>query len=328
MAPNFDDSFKKNTSGLSRSDKKEFQNQIYNSKNSLSDAEARAFQKILQKDKNDKRKYSEKKEFKEGAYLSEIKNYIDNTRNILIDSLCFKQEEKDAIEFLLRNMKDVRSVKVFFYFVFVTIDYKFFIEEKISREIAFEAKSHFLLGISDFKQISHESKKTVLYRMLDILNEYAFYAYTSSDIDQIYKANMLLATLGSVISIASSDFGDKTGYGALWMECILDPHNPNKRFMYYISRAKAETEEFRYIYDFYFKHEGKMNFKSQITKHLTNAEKEKMLQEKQKLDSERKLSNRSLKNMTQDKKIGKMMNIRGDVLANKLSSLKKRGDYY
>lgn len=323
--PNFfDDNFKKNVNGLPNNEKNKFKDNVLGKKASLSDAEAAQFRKIVKENDLKEKMYNSTQVFRASSSHSEIQNYLDRTREVIIDRLGFTEKEKRAIDILKGNFSDNETIKIYLYFVFITIDYKFFISNAITLEDAIQGKFNFLLGLSHFNQISDISKKQVLFKILSLLREFCYHTYNVSSSAKIEQANKLLINLGVGLSIASRDTSMAKGLTSLSMECILDPLNPNKRFIYYVSDEAAELPEFKQIYDFYFKHESKEQFKSAVYKRMSPEEKAEIRDKNEYASETKRLNDRQKRALGHNTNIENMIEQYGDVLSKKLSNLKKR----
>lgn len=281
----------------------------------LSELEANQFRKLL-KDSEYKRKQrsGNKEELYSSFNLTEIKKYIQGTRNSILSSLNFNKEEKQAIRSLEENLGSKISRKIYYYFTFVTMDHKFFIEENVNLSEAVDGKLFFILGLDNSKQIAEESRKTVLFQLLSIIQEYSYHSYTTNSIHKLIEANELLTDLAVILSIASMDRQAIYSSNSLHLSCAIDPENPNRKFFYYISEKDAESKEFKNVYNFYFKHQGKQAVETILTQKQKRERGEK---------SQMMISN-AYKNA--GSAVGEIMDHYNDVLAQKLGTLKSKND--
>jgi hypothetical protein len=280
-------------------------------KPSLSDSEARLFKDIMKKDQAKKLSRESYSPYGDNASEgSEVEEYVRSTREILLQSLDFTSEEKNGLKNLLRSGKGVETKKNYFFFIYTSIDHKSFVEGKLRESAAVEGKISFLLGLTDLRQVDEDSTKTVLYKILAMLHKYAYYAYGSQSSDALSYANECLASLASVLSIGSYSGGRNRPTSTLYIDCVIDPLNPNKKFYYYVSKEDAETDEFKLIYDFYFQNEGKAAFESSLKKKAFE-EKDKKIE---------KMQAASVKKV--DVKLGAMLETYSSIIAVKLKGHK------
>jgi len=310
---------------FSKSNFNEIKNVGFGKKSSLSENETKQFQNMVKKNILDKSRYSAFITPLKGEMLGEIVDFLSRARMVLTETMSFNSEEKNALKILIRNFDEIEMRKIFFYFAFVTIDYKYFIENKISISTAVENKINFLLGLPNLKMISEDSRKTVLYKIITVLHNYVVHTYNVK-IGEIDIANEYLTNLGAILTIGFLDRRVEKSTNSLHIDCIVDHTNPNKNFTFFIPEELANTEDFRNVYDFYFKNEGKAVFESTLKKKtaLIDPARNRKLEDSPVMT--KKLNERQLEALGQRNKIEGIISHHNDEITKKLSNLKKRND--
>ncbi len=308
-------SFDKNKkSGMSESERKDFQKKVFNKNKGLSQSEMVEFSRIIDQDVRKKNIRSNHASFANSGYsFEQIMGFIKSSRRELAKSLGFSLEERRALEMVEGDYSNRYMHKVYLYLALLTIDYKHFVKQDLTAKDAVEGKIGFILGLKSFKHIVDDTKKSMFYRIIDLMREYAYYAYNAQDENMIKESNKLMVEFASVLSIGSPD--EKKDYegNSMHMNCAIDTNNPMRQFTFYISKTDAETPEFKYVYDWYFKNEGKSVFEDVLSK--------KVREDTRKVLSG--LDMGDIKSINQN--AGNMIASYSNVLGSKLASLHKKG---
>ncbi len=164
-----------------------------------------------------------------------------------------------------------------------------------------------------------DTKKNVLFLMLSFLKDYVYYSYNTvyNDISMFHinDANKLLASLGSVLSVANYN-SIKDDIKSLFINVYINKGTEKKYYSYYVSNIDADNAAFKNVYDFYYKYYGKKMFESELAQkfEVKDVKTEKLILSKQKV----------MKAMTKETKPGKELDKSIDA---KLKSLRK-GNFY
>lgn len=302
--------------GINDNERKEFGRLVSNQKGGLSESEINQFKKLVSEDNS--RRFNKEGtgtgNEQDGANDVQIRSFIHTTRSSLIRSLNFNSEETSALASLQSGTPSKNAIRDYIHFACLTIDHVYFVREKLHAEDAVIGKLLFTLGIHSLKQLDEECRKTVLFRLVNLLVDYGYYAYSTHSVQVLSDLNELIADLGSVLSIAVSSKEAMYNASSLHLNILFDINFKNKKFSYFVSDKDAETVEFKRLYDFYFKNEGKTAFEKAVLKQEKREKAETFFTKDLTTDSGVSLEVKRL--------IAKYSN----TLDVKLASLRKRGD--
>ncbi len=265
-------------------------------KSTLSANETNEFRKILN-ESFEKNNVISKPVFEDLSFF-EIIQQMDKNRDSLADTFIFNEEEKMPLIPLRDYFNDIDIKFICFHFIFTVIDHKFIVEETMTQEDAITSKILFILGITDFKDFRDHSNKTPLYDIIFILKDYNYFAYNTvlNRISAKYTTdvNDKFATLGSLLNPTAHDTKRKYNSSSMHVDLKLRRLRPPNKTSMYISDEYAETEEFKKIYDFYYRSKVKKVFEAIIEENKKHLLKDKIEKSKEKVEKAKTTKMKSL----------------------------------
>ena len=191
----------------------------------------------------------------------EVKHLLDNNRKSLSQALSFSEEDIKTLTSISRNITENKYTKDYFLYAFMIIDDKYFDEKKITLNDAIESKIYYTLGISSFKKITDESKRSTLFLIINFFKELGFQVYNSASISKLEEYNDMLAGLASVISFAAVDSSPSYSSTSLHINAVIDSAEYKKSIAFFVADDDVEKRDFKKGYNFYFENSAEDVFK-------------------------------------------------------------------